>query len=161
MSVRCLVMDIGWRGSSCILEIVTYTLYYSKKANKGRIGVPLWCGSGIRRFLDPWIRYPGWKKNPDSGPGSEMNTSQIIFRDLRNSFKGWFFYADPDPGSEIFLTLDPGSGMEKFKSGKTSRIRNTGWGTSKISVADPDRLSRIRFFCHPGSNNNNKKRKKI
>ncbi len=25
-----------------------------------------------------------------------------------------FFDADPDPGSGIFLTLDPGSGMEKF-----------------------------------------------
>jgi hypothetical protein len=28
-----------------------------------------------------------------------------------------FFDADPDPGSEIFLTLDPGSWMEKFGSG--------------------------------------------
>jgi hypothetical protein len=28
-----------------------------------------------------------------------------------------FFDGDPDPGSEIFLTLDPGSGMEKFGSG--------------------------------------------
>jgi hypothetical protein len=28
-----------------------------------------------------------------------------------------FFDADPDPGSEIFLTLDPGSGTEKFGSG--------------------------------------------
>jgi hypothetical protein len=28
-----------------------------------------------------------------------------------------FFDADPDPGSRIFLSLDPGSGMEKFGSG--------------------------------------------
>ena len=28
-----------------------------------------------------------------------------------------FFYVDPDPGSGIFLTLDPGSGIEKFGSG--------------------------------------------
>ncbi len=28
-----------------------------------------------------------------------------------------FFGADPDPGSEIFLTLDLGSGMKKFGSG--------------------------------------------
>jgi hypothetical protein len=27
-----------------------------------------------------------------------------------------FFDADLDPGSGIFLTLDPGSGMEKFES---------------------------------------------
>jgi hypothetical protein len=31
----------------------------------------------------------------------------------------------PDPGSGIFLTLDPGSGMEKFGFGITSRIRKT------------------------------------
>jgi hypothetical protein len=34
-----------------------------------------------------------------------------------------FVVADPDPGSSIFLTLDAGSGMEKFRSG--IRIRNT------------------------------------
>jgi hypothetical protein len=28
-----------------------------------------------------------------------------------------FFDADPDPGSEIFFTLDPVAGMEKFGSG--------------------------------------------
>jgi hypothetical protein len=28
-----------------------------------------------------------------------------------------FFYEDPDPGSGILLTLDLGSGMEKFGSG--------------------------------------------
>jgi hypothetical protein len=28
-----------------------------------------------------------------------------------------FFVADPDPGSDVFLTLDPGPGMEKFGSG--------------------------------------------
>ena len=28
-----------------------------------------------------------------------------------------FFDADPDPGSRIFLTLDPGSGTKKFGSG--------------------------------------------
>jgi hypothetical protein len=38
-------------------------------------------------------------------------------RELRNNFSGLkilkFFDADPDPGFGIFLTLDPGSGMEK------------------------------------------------
>jgi hypothetical protein len=28
-----------------------------------------------------------------------------------------FFDANPDPGAGIFLTLDPGPGMEKFRSG--------------------------------------------
>ncbi len=32
-------------------------------------------------------------------------------------FKLKFFYADLDPGSGIYLTLDPESGMEKFGSG--------------------------------------------
>jgi hypothetical protein len=42
------------------------------------------------------------------------------FRELRNNFLGQklkFFDADPDPGSEIFLTMDPGSRMKKFGSG--------------------------------------------
>jgi len=33
---------------------------------------------------------------------------------MRDPDPGFF---DPDPGSEIFLTLDPGPGMEKFGSG--------------------------------------------
>ncbi len=67
----------------------------------------------------PWIRDPGWVKNEDPDPGW---TSWIIFfESLETIF--WvkkilkFFDADPDPGSEIFLTLDPGSMMEKFGSG--------------------------------------------
>jgi hypothetical protein len=38
-----------------------------------------------------------------------------FFRELRNSFFGLkmlkFFDEDPDPGSGIFSTLDPGSGI--------------------------------------------------
>ncbi len=37
-----------------------------------------------------------------------------------------FFDADPDPGSGIFLTLDPGSGMEKFQ------IRNKHPGSATL-----------------------------
>jgi hypothetical protein len=37
-----------------------------------------------------------------------------------------FKFFDADPGSGIFLALDPGSGIEKFGSGTTSRFRNTG-----------------------------------
>jgi hypothetical protein len=51
--------------------------------------------------------------------GSGMNIRHHISEELRNTM--WdeilkFFNADPDRGSGIFLTLDPGSGMEKFGS---------------------------------------------
>ncbi len=59
------------------------------------------------------IRYPG--------SGSGMNIPDNFFRELRNIFLGLqihiFFDADRYPGSGIFLTLDPGSGMEKLGSG--------------------------------------------
>ncbi len=38
-----------------------------------------------------------------------------------------FLYADPDPRSRIFFTLDPGSGMEKFGSGM--RYKHPGTAT--------------------------------
>jgi hypothetical protein len=41
-----------------------------------------------------------------------------------------FFDADPDPGAGIFLTLDPGPGMEKFKSG----IRGKHHGCHRRSI---------------------------
>ncbi len=53
----------------------------------------IWCcgsGSGIRCLFDPWIRDPVWVKIQGPRSGSGMN---------------------------IFLTLDPGFGMEKFASG--------------------------------------------
>jgi hypothetical protein len=37
------------------------------------------------------------------------------------------FDADPDPGSGIFLTLDPGSGMEKFGPSTLLLCYDTGW----------------------------------
>jgi hypothetical protein len=60
-------------------------------------------GSGTWKKLDP---DPGWKKvDPDPGL-----TSQIIFPRAWKQFFGLnilkFFAADP--GSKIFLTLDPG-----------------------------------------------------
>jgi hypothetical protein len=39
-----------------------------------------------------------------------------------------FFGADPDPGFGIFLTLVPGSGMEKFGSEKRSKNRTNAAG---------------------------------
>jgi hypothetical protein len=75
-------------------------------------------GSGIRcLFLTPGSRIRDGEKAKirirDEHPGS-------YFRELREQFFGLkilkFFYSDPDPGSGIFLTLDPGSGMEIFGS---------------------------------------------
>ncbi len=65
--------------------------------------------------LDPGS---GMGKNQDLYPGSEsgMKIPDHISESLEIIFF-WlqilkFFDADPDPGFEIFLTLDPGSGME-------------------------------------------------
>jgi hypothetical protein len=80
-------------------------------------------------------------KNQDPDPGSRSRIPiqnehpGSYFRELRQFFcfkilTGKFFGADPDPGSGIFLTVDPGSGMEK-----TSRISNT---ESDVHVAMTD-----------------------
>jgi hypothetical protein len=61
-------------------------------------------GSGIREKPIP---DPGVKKAPDPGSGS----ATLIFG-LKYII---FFDADPDPGSRIFLTLDPG--WKKIGSG--------------------------------------------
>jgi hypothetical protein len=79
------------------------------------------CGSGIRCLLNPWIRDEHFR---------------FHFRELRNNFLVSkilkFFDADPDPGSGFFLTLDPGSGMEKI------RIR--------INIPAPQHWWSLRFF---------------
>jgi hypothetical protein len=64
------------------------------------------CGSEIRCFFVPWIWDPG-KSESGSGmniPDNFSESLETVFRVKRylNSFD-----ADPDPGSEIFLTLDP------------------------------------------------------
>jgi hypothetical protein len=43
-----------------------------------------------------------------------MKIPDHIFRELKNTY---IFYADTDPGSGIFLTLDSASGMEEVGSG--------------------------------------------
>jgi hypothetical protein len=72
------------------------------------------------------IQDPGWvKKNPDPGPGTGKKSGSGIKKNPNHISESletifWvkilkFFDADPDPGSEIFLTLwdgkisDPGS----------------------------------------------------
>ncbi len=71
------------------------------------------CGSG-----DPWIR--------DENAGSYFSEFiKTIFwvKILR------FFDVDPDPGSGMFLTLVPGSGMEKI------RIRDKYPGSATLLLA--------------------------
>ncbi len=74
-------------------------------------------GSGAFLMLF-WPRNPGWEKNPD--PGSGMNIPDQISESFETIFKVkntrilWC-----GSGSRIrdLVTLDPGSGMEKFGSG--------------------------------------------
>jgi hypothetical protein len=82
----------------------------------------LCCGSGIRWIFDPWFRDPGWVKIRigirDEHPGS-------YFREQINNFIVKilkFFYVDPGPGPGIFLTLDPGSGLEKSLLGEANQV---------------------------------------
>jgi hypothetical protein len=60
----------------------------------------------------------GWVKNPDkdSGSGYGMNIPDHISEWLETFFglKILKFF-DAHPGSGIFLTLDPGSGMDKIQ----------------------------------------------
>ncbi len=70
----------------------------------------------VLRIRDPELFWPldpgfwsGIGKNPDNFSESLETVSGLKI--LK------FFYVDPDPGSGIFLTLDSGSGMEKFWSG--------------------------------------------
>jgi hypothetical protein len=49
-----------------------------------------------------------------SRSGSEMNIPDHIFKSLETIF--WVKKPDPDPGSGIFLTLDPGSVIRHGKS---------------------------------------------
>ena len=63
---------------------------------------------------------PGSGMGKKSGSGSGMNNPDHISESLETIFGVIlikFFDADPDPGSRIFLTLDPGSGTKKFGSG--------------------------------------------
>jgi hypothetical protein len=56
-----------------------------------------------------------------------------------------FFYADADPG--IFLTLDPGSGMENIRirdPGYASRIHNTT--LFRVPEVNIDHLQSLLFF---------------
>jgi hypothetical protein len=61
---------------------------------------------------------PGSGMGKKSRSGSGMNVPDHISESLETF--SWvkilkFFYVDPDPGSGIFLTLDPGSVMGKIR----------------------------------------------
>ncbi len=86
-------------------------------------------------MLRIWIRdpVPFWPLDPGSGMGKKSRSgSESLEKNFGLKILK-FFDADPDPGSGIFFTLDPGSGMDKFGTGVrdlglTSRIRNTAHG---------------------------------
>jgi hypothetical protein len=61
-------------------------------------------GSGIRFIFDPWIHDPGSVKNQDNISDHISESLETIFRVKILKF----FDVDPDPGSVIFFTLDPG-----------------------------------------------------
>ncbi len=66
---------------------------------------------GSDAYLTPGSGIRGWVNtgNQDPDPGG---SARIIFRKaLKQLFGLKFSDADPDPGSEIFLTLDQGFGM--------------------------------------------------
>jgi hypothetical protein len=74
------------------------------------------------------------------GSGSRINIPDYFSKGLETVFLAWkqflklkilnFFDADPDPGSGIFLTHDPGNGMQKFGS----RIRDKHLGSATLLV---------------------------
>ena len=82
------------------------------------------------KIRDPVLFWPldrGWKKSPD--PGWTSQSLETVFR--AKNIK--FFDADPDPGSGIFLTLDPGSEMENLDPQRCQLCY--WWATS------------VRFLC--------------
>jgi hypothetical protein len=92
------------------------------------------------------------KKNqgPDPGSRSGMNIPDHIPESLEPIFwvkKLKFFDVEPDSESGIFLSLDPGSGMEKFRSGITFRIRNTGNYPIVVIYFIVDILCDWRWIC--------------
>jgi hypothetical protein len=73
----------------------------------------------IRCFFDPWIRDQdsGSGMGKKSGSGIRDEHLRLFFRKLRNSFRVKILeFFDADPDIQNLLTLDPGSGMEKFGS---------------------------------------------
>jgi hypothetical protein len=94
-------------------------------------------GSGIRCFFYPWIRDPdpgsGMKKSKSRTRDPER-TSKILFLRIMDQFFGLkilkFFDADPDPGSGILSTLDPGSRMKRIGS----RIQDKHPGSATLVV---------------------------
>ncbi len=99
-------------------------------------------GSGIRCLFDPWIRDSGWVK--------------IRIRDDQKQFFGlkYLKFFDADPGWKQF-----GSEIrdgKKSDPGKTSRIRNTGFGPPRSgygSVSQRYGTIRIRIFLTSSKNN--------
>jgi hypothetical protein len=87
------------------------------------------CGSGyrIRCLFYPWIRDPRSRIGKISRSGSGINILDRIPRDEKQ-FLGLKILKlfDADPGSGIFLTLDPGLKMGKFGSGILEKHPGSG-----------------------------------
>jgi hypothetical protein len=84
----------------------------------------------IRR-IETAVRKPGEENsvNQCCGPGSGMNIPHHISDGLKTIFwvkNTYIFYADPDPGSGIFFTLNPGYGVKKI------RIRDKHRGSAAL-----------------------------
>jgi hypothetical protein len=91
----------------------------------------------------------GKKQDPNPGSGSGMNIPDHISESLETIF--WvkntlIFYADQDPGSGIFLTLDPGSGMEKF--GPEIRDKHPGSASLVFKAKTFLNYGSFSAFCH-------------
>jgi hypothetical protein len=82
----------------------------------------------------PYVRDQGWKKIKSQDPGSGMNNENLILKTILSVFFGMkilkSFDANPDPGSGILSTLDPGSKIRD----RNNRIRDPWSG--KI-IPDP------------------------
>jgi hypothetical protein len=72
-------------------------------------------------------------KNPDRRSGIKSSDHISESQYLKLVLK--FLVADPDPGSETLLNLDPGSWMEKFES----KIRNKNSGSATL-------IGIVKFF---------------
>ncbi len=69
--------------------------------------------------FDPWIRDPGWVKN--QVPGSGRNIPDRIPESLEPIF--CVENTDPEPGSEIFSTVDSGSGSRDKHPGSATLVK--------------------------------------
>ncbi len=114
-----------------------YLLHRKRRPERGKLAdVGGRGGGGMKQFSNQCCG-SGSGMGKNSGSGSGMNNPDHISESLGTIFWKILKFIDPEPGSGIFLTLDPGSGMEKI------RIRDKHPGSGK-NIPDPGKTSRIR-----------------